>query len=434
MRKLLLIGLLALASNLPVIVSAQHTTIKEEIRQNIRFSASNYLAYPGPKQLWLTPAPNGKKPFYISHYGRHGSRYHNKPETYEIPYQMMASADSAGKLTPLGRDVLVRLKQIRDDAHNKWGELTPLGAKQQQQIAHRMMERFPEVFKGKTTIDARSTTVTRCILSMENFLMQLIRENPKLKIHHNATHRDMYYLNQQDKHLFSQKMDSATKVRYDAFARSHEKNDRLMRSLFNDMNYVKQHVDAGKLNYYLFKVASNIQSTDMRNKLTLYDLFTDEEVYRNWTKENAWWYIAFGGSTINGGTQPYTQRNLLRKIILDADSCIKLDKPGVQLRFGHETVVMPLTCLLDLNGYGLATDQLESLAKKQWANYKIFPMASNIQFVFYRKDPGDTDVLFKVLLNENEATLPIGSALEPYYHWKDFKEYYLKKLDAYEKE
>ena len=171
----------------------------------------------------------------------------------------------------------------------------------------------------------------------------------------------------------------------------------------------------------------------MRNELTLYDIFTDEEVYRNWVKENAWWYIAFGGSTINGGLQPYTQRNLLRRIIQEADSCLMLPKPGAQLRFGHETVVLPLTCLLDLDGYGLATDRLESLTRKGWANYKIFPMASNIQFVFYRKDIDDEDVLVKVLLNENEALLPpLKGDLAPYYHWKDFKEYYLKKLDAYE--
>ena len=42
-------------------------TAKEEILKDIHNSASNYLAYPGPKQTKLTPAPNGKKPFYISH-------------------------------------------------------------------------------------------------------------------------------------------------------------------------------------------------------------------------------------------------------------------------------------------------------------------------------------------------------------------------------
>lgn len=408
-------------------------TIRDEIKKNIRCSASNYMAYPGPKQHHLTPAPAGVKPFYISHYGRHGSRYHNKENIYDIPYFILAKGDSAGKLTPLGQDVMQRLDLIRHDARNRWGELTSLGALQHQQIAQRMMERFPEVFEGKVTIDARSTTVIRCILSMENALSQLVRMNPRLNIHHNATQRDMYYLNQQDKYLFSLKMDSTAQAHYDAFAKKYEKNDRLMQSLFSDTAYIRQNVDAGKLNYFLFKVASNIQSTELRNQLTLYDLFNDEEVYHNWKKENAWWYVAFGCSSINGGVQPYTQRNLLRKIIAEADSCIQLKKPGATLRYGHETVVMPLTCLLDLNGYGsIVTDKLETVDRKGWANYKIFPMGANIQFIFYRKDEQDKDVLVKVLLNENEATLPLKSQIAPYYRWSDVRDFYLKKLDDYE--
>jgi hypothetical protein len=41
------------------------------------------------------------------------------------------------------------------------------------------------------------------------------------------------------------------------------------------------------------------------------------------------------------------------------------------------------------------------------------------------------DVLVKVLLNEEEASLPLQTDCAPYYHWKDFKAYYLNKLDAY---
>ena len=111
-------------------------------------------------------------------------------------------------------------------------------------------------------------------------MMQLSRMKPGLKLHHNATQRDMYYLNQQDSRLFSMKMDSAAQVRYDAFARKYENNDRLMQSLFNDTAYINNKVDAGQLNYFLFKVASNIQNTEISNRLTLYDIFTDDEVYR----------------------------------------------------------------------------------------------------------------------------------------------------------
>ena len=387
--------------------------------------------YPNPHQHELTPAPEGKKPFYISHYGRHGSRYHNKPLTYEIPYQILAAADSLGKLTPLGVDVLHRLDLIRQDAKNHWGELTELGARQHREIIKRMVRHYPEIFQGRVSVDARSTMVTRCILSMEYAMMQLAGMVPTANIHHNATHRDMYYLNKQDKRLFAMKMDSATFARYKEFTKPYEDNLRLMQSLFNDTAYINSKVDAGKLNYFLFKVASNLQSTHLNNQMTLYDLFTDEEIYHNWKKENAWWYICYAGSTLNGGLQPYTQRNLLRRIIEQADSCIRLEQPGVQLRYGHETVLLPLVCLLEIEDYGLATDNLESLDRRGWANYRIFPMAANLQIVFYRKNPDDGDVLVKVLLNENEVHLPLKSVEEVYYHWSDFRKYYLKKLDAY---
>jgi len=389
------------------------------------------MAYPNPHQHELTPAPEGKKPFYISHYGRHGSRYHNLPATYDIPYQTMAAADSLGKLTPLGADVLHRLELIRRDAKDHWGELTELGARQHREIIKRMVRRYPEIFRGRVTVDARSTMSTRCILSMEYAMMQLAEMLPTAQIHHNATFRDMYYLNQQDKRLFAMKMDSATRVRYFEFTKNYEDNSRLMKSLFNDTAYINNKVDAGKLNYFLFKVASNLQSTHLNNAMTLYDLFTDEEIYRNWKKENAWWYICFGNCPINGGLQPYTQRNLLRRIIEQADSCISLKQPGAQLRFGHETVLLPLVCLLEVEDYGLSTDNLESLDRRGWANYRIFPMGANLQLVFYRQSPADEDVLFKVLLNENEVHLPLKSVEDVYYHWSDFRKYYLSKLDAY---
>ncbi len=93
-------------------------------------------------------------------------------------------------------------------------------------------------------------------------------------------------------------------------------------------------------------------------------------------------------------------------------------------------MVTPLTCLLNLNGYGEEIKDPEKIAS-QWWDYKITPMATNLQFVFYRNKAND--VLVKVLLCEDEATLPIKSDMAPYYHWKDFKEYCLKKLDEAKK-
>ena len=121
----------------------------------------------------------------------------------------------------------------------------------------------------------------------------------------------------------------------------------------------------------------------------------------------------------------------MRRIIQDADSCIQLEKPGVQLRFGHETMVLPLVCLMDINGFGFQTKDLEEVEANGWWALKVFPMAANLQFVFYRESPGDHDVLVKVLLNEKEAQLPVRTDCAPYYHWADVRRFYLEKLDAY---
>ena len=410
---------------------AQHP--KDDIKQNIRRSANSLMAYPGPQQRKLTQAPQGKQPFYISHYGRYGSHHLLQKEEYDAPYNVLDLANKAGKLTIKGQDVLQRIGKIRNDAYEQLGELTPTGVRQQQMIAQRMVERFPEVFEDKTVVDARSTTVTRCILSMEHFLIQLTRMKPHLNVQFNATHRDMTFLNQQDRHLMTIRMDSVTKERYNQLAKRYNKFDHLMRTLFNDKTYVKQHVDAKKLNDDLFNLASNMQNTELRQKVTLYDIFTDQDLYRNWIKENAWWYINYGGCTLNGGTQPYSQRNLLRKIINDADSCLKQKNPTVQLRFGHDIVILPLACLMDINHWGLATNRLGTLGKNGWSCYHIVPMAANIQLIFYRSNPDDQDVWVKVLFNEDEASLPLPSDHAPYYRWSDFRSYYLKKLDDYEK-
>ena len=165
----------------------------------------------------------------------------------------------------------------------------------------------------------------------------------------------------------------------------------------------------------------------------LTDLFTTEDLYRMWQIDNALWYLQYGFCPLNGGDYPYSQRHLLRRIIEDADSCIRLEKPGAQLRFGHETVLLPLVCLIGINGYDLQTTNLDDLEEKGWWCSSVFPMGSNVQFIFYRRDPADKDVLFKVLLNEQEARLPIHTDCAPYYHWADFRRYCLKKLDRYEK-
>ena len=368
-------------------------------------------------------------PFYISHYGRHGSRYQTSANDYDYAYEVLQKADGEKALSQLGRDVLRRLKALRDEASGRWGDLTPLGGQQQRGIARRMFERFPQVFEGEAVIDARSTTTPRCILSMAYFVEQLLRMNGKLDVRQDASDHDRYYMRN------SANIDNpamAAKDCYDDFCNRHPSHQRVVGTLFADTAYMNHYVNAERLNYYLFRLASNLQSSELRKDMTLYDLFNDQEIYENWQKENVMWFLAFAFTDLNGGEKPFSQVNLLRNIIAQADSCIAQPGNGCSLRFGHDTILLPLVCLLDLNGYGQKINDMDQLERKGWVGYRIFPMACNVQFIFYRANASDKDVLFKVLLNENEATLPLKTDQAPYYHWSDFRQYYLKLLDDHE--
>ena len=84
-------------------------------------------------------------------------------------------------------------------------------------------------------------------------------------------------------------------------------------------------------------------------------------------------------------------------------------------------------CLLRLSDTDYSGTDGDDIAEN-WRNYLLYPMACNIQFVFFRKT-GSPD-LVKILLNEREQKLPIPSDMAPYYKWADVRAY---MLDIWEK-
>ena len=100
-----------LALVLTTALSAQ--TARDEIRANKYLAGSNYLDY--NRQLstqTLTPAPKGYVPFYLSHYGRHGSRWLISENSYTSVIKPLKKAREAGKLTAKGEETLRLVEQF----------------------------------------------------------------------------------------------------------------------------------------------------------------------------------------------------------------------------------------------------------------------------------------------------------------------------------
>ena len=428
MKRLQLTTFALLVTSAVMAQTAFETSARDEIAANRYLSGSNYLDYDRqlPTQA-LTPAPKGYEPYYMSHYGRHGSRWLIWEGDYTQPLNTLREAKTEGKLTELGLATLQKLEDFYPTSIKRLGDLTTVGERQHHGIGRRMAQNFPEIFKTKNLpVDARSTTVFRCILSMIAECEELAAANPTARIHNDVSESLQYYLNQPwEGEVERQGRDTGDKE-YNEAKQKYTHPGRLMEALFNDQLWVYNNVRAGALMRQLFDVATNMQSHD--TDIELLSLFTDDELYDQWRIRNIGWYLDYGASPVSGGIMPFSQLNLLKNIIETADT---VTQTQATLRFGHEVCVMPLACLLEIDNCGAQISDLDQL-DQYWRNYRIFPMACNVQLVFYRPKKGTGDILVKALLNEREGRLPITTDQWPYYRWQDLRQYYLDKIARFE--
>ncbi len=418
------LSILLFVAAMTSIMAAQ--TAQEEIKANKFLAASNYLDY--ERQLSdkpLTPSPKGYEPFYMSHYGRHGSRWLTGKTSYTSVAEPLRKAKQYGKLTDKGEEVLGQLEQFIKGTEKRWGDLTNVGERQHHGIARRMVSNFPEIFKKENVqIDARSTVVIRCILSMTAECEELAAANPTARIHNDVSEAFQYYLNAPRNGLIKKMGRKGREIRNSSKPKD---CNRLMAVLFNDVQWANDSIKNTPFIYNLFDVTTNMQSHD--TDIDFYSLFNDDEIYEQWRIRNIGWYVDYGPAPITEGMMPFTQRYLLRNIIETTDT---ITQTQATLRFGHEVCVLPLACLLELDSCGIAVNDLDQL-DQYWRNYRIFPMACNIQLVFYRPINGKKgDILVKALLNERECALPVKTKQFPYYRWKDLRQYYLDKLTRFE--
>ena len=96
-RQLLMMAIgFAMAAQAQTKAPLFETSAKDEIAANRYLAGSNYLDY--DRQLTdkaLTPSPKGYEPYYMSHYGRHGSRWLIWEGEYTLPMNTLKSAREA---------------------------------------------------------------------------------------------------------------------------------------------------------------------------------------------------------------------------------------------------------------------------------------------------------------------------------------------------
>lgn len=392
----------------------------------------NLFAYPyqNEEPPVQTPAPEGYVPFHIEHYGRHGSRWLIGENDYLTPVARLEAAERNGKLTPLGEKTLKALREIYMQSEGRLGELSDNGALQHQAIGRRMASNYPEIFNKNADIDAKSTVVIRCILSMANALKGIEEVAPGINAKIDASYADMWFMNYDDKPAWEAKSEGEKRALH-PYQQTLAINDSYLDRLVTDHQFAVDSVQPGLLPY-LYWVLGNTQS-HIGQPWLFEEVFTPEEQLAQWKSGNSFWFVHGGNTDITNGRMPFAQRKLLGRIIEQADSAIFSDKPSARLRYGHDGILVSIITLMELGGYGDKINDLSSLYEAGWRDYAIIPMGGNLQLIFYRK-PGSTnpdDVLVKAMINEREVRMPGEPVSGPYYRWTDVRKYYLDKLSSF---
>ena len=406
-------------------IPVEAQTSKSELLSHLELASGNYCNYPNPTGH-ITPAPAGYEPFYVSHYGRHGSRYMPDDDAYKYVLGKMDTAQVRGWLTEKGKEVYERLKVAAADAYHRDGDLTQLGGRQHRAIAHRLCVNYPSLMMQPITVKANSSTVRRCMLSMANFCQELLIMNPSLNISMDASEHDMYYIIPNDSiEIPKSETDGDLYDKLDTFRHEKLNGRHQIELLFNDTKAASTFIDGYQFADALWNITSDMLCLPELG-LSFNDLFTEDELIDGFRVYNASWCLWEGlmpGSRHNY----YAIYPLLKNFLDEADLMIASGKKGVRLRFGHDSVVLPFSFILGVQEAMGGTDDMEDL-HNHFSIFRLIPMAGNVQLVFFRKQ-GSDDILVKFLMNENETSVPITTDCYPFYHWKDVRTYYRNMLE-----
>ena len=390
---------------------------KDMIRRDRGTAGGEYYHYIYTPSTLSAP-PKGYKPFYISHYGRHGSRYHSSSHYMDKAVAPLLKADSLHLLNNKGQALLKDLQDLIRIHQGRFGMLSELGINEQQDIARRMYHNFPEVFNGKRhDIVCSSSLFPRCLASMSNF-MSALQQNTSGIIGR------MYCSDEIQKSIAPQidltEVFKKEAVMEDSIRKALCPPDAIFQRLFtipqkgweltgDPYAWMKNLVNAGSIVY------------NLDNAPDIFKYFSLSELEALWVARNARFHYCFAMSKESPESTRDFCINALKRIVQDADTALCQPSPiAAHFRFGHDTVVLPLGAYIGIEGLDARCSSRQ--AENLFNCTESVCMATNIQFIFYRNRKND--ILVKCLYNEQERCIPAIKAWKGcYYKWTDLRNY-----------
>ena len=415
-------------------------TARQEIDSHPHIAMATHSVYASPYYFKeIAEAPKGFKPFYISHYGRHGSRYESANYLVDDFLGVFRKADSLGLLTPKGQEVKAFAEKYHKAHDGRIGELTRLGAEQHKGIARRMYHRFKDVFIKGAIVESRASIARRCIMSMAMFNESLKECEPMVETRMDTGDCYQAVIRPTSRYnpAFPKDIDDKTMGKGEPWHKkmvewgAKQDVSRILNQLFTDTKALDYKGGDFGLAHDIYKRLAFAQNLGWYDRTLLDSIFTADERYVMYLYDNYNWY-----NTRMGASSDYSRRILrnIRPLVEDIVNCADQAIAGknsavANLRFGHDYYLLALMGGLNYNEYRSDLD-ISNIEKfgEVWRGYKAITLASNFQMVLYRSKKSD-DILVRFLHNEDDVTLPIASDMAPFYKWEDAKSYMFGRLE-----
>ena len=393
-----------------------------------------------------TAAPKGYEAFYISHYGRHGSRYPYTATVATALLDLLHEAEGKENLSEYGSGLMARLELFMEKAGNHIGELTDLGRQQQYRLAGEMAERYPQAFRKGAVVTAQASSSPRSILSMASFCTALARKCPSIRIDQfqgfaetqaTAPNMGRNPLRIKGPGLGNPYRESPAEFMQRRFP---EFTETVLGKMFRDPYAALGDRDVQYLMDHIYMLIGGMNSLPDGVRMDFSDIATPETLARMWELDNYQRfceYIVYTASCCSV-FKDIIERADARLALLDS-AAGKLEgraegrAEGADLRFGHDHVLMSLLMIADIDSFGELPENPDELGHV----FQTFrsPMAANLHFVFYRPKNGRGPILTGLSLNGQPARL---SALDKelglspdesgFYRWDDVKAWFEKRF------
>lgn len=364
-------------------------------------------------------------PFYINHLGRHGARFPTSGKALNRVMEILESAQRENRLKSRGLTLLSIIQNLLGTFDGQWGKLSVVGEEEQQGIARRMIEHYPQLFSDSAKVQAIATYVPRCIHSMDAFLACMVEFNSSLHIQRNEGRQyngilRFFDLNQS---YVDYKENGDWRPIYETFVRQKISPVSVMKNFFLESGQ-ETDKEAEEFVMTLFSIAAILPDTGATTSLD--GLFTIDEWHNYWQTQNLRQYMSKSSSPVGQMLPVAIAWPLLSEFIHSVDEVIK-GKSDIRanFRFAHAETVIPFVALMGIEGTDVQVSVPDSVSK-YWKDYEIAPMAANVQWIFYHDKA--REIWVKILLNEKEITLPVSTSRFPYYRWEIVCMYLKKRI------